>query len=68
MTLLAGALIGAGRPALAVAVPVAAAVLGGDHLAYLSGAAIIEAAARLRCGRWLADPPPDTGRRLRCVT
>ena len=41
MTLLAGALIGAGRPALAVAVPVAAAVIAGDHLAYLSGTAVI---------------------------
>ena len=32
VTLLAGALIGAGRPPLAVAVPVAAAVIGGDQL------------------------------------
>ena len=41
MTLLAGPLIGAGRPALAVAVPVAAAVIAADHLAYLSGLAVI---------------------------
>lgn len=41
MTLLAGALIGAGRPALAVAVPVVVAVIAGDQLAYFSGAAII---------------------------
>src|SRR5690242_6511086 len=41
MTLLGGALIGSGRPALAVAVPVAAAVIAGDHLAYLSGTAVI---------------------------
>jgi membrane protein DedA with SNARE-associated domain len=41
MTLLAGALIGAGRPALAVAVPVAVAVIAGDQLAYVSGAVVI---------------------------
>ena len=40
MTLLAGALIGAGRPALAVALPVVAAVFAGDQLAYFSGAAV----------------------------
>ena len=40
VTLLAGALIGAGRPALAVAVPVIAAVLAGDQLAFFSGAAV----------------------------
>jgi membrane protein DedA with SNARE-associated domain len=40
VTLLAGALIGAGRPALAVAVPVAAAVIAADQLAYLGGAAV----------------------------
>jgi hypothetical protein len=39
-TLLAGALIGAGRPALAVALPVVAAVLVGDQLAYVSGSAV----------------------------
>src|SRR5260370_42205315 len=51
MTLLAGALIGSGRPALAVAVPVAAAVIGGDHLAYLSGSAMIGWWRRRRPGR-----------------
>ena len=40
ITLLAGALIGAGRPALAVALPVAAAVIGGDQLAAHSIATI----------------------------
>jgi len=40
VTLLAGALIGAGRPALAVAVPVILAVIAGDQLAFFSGAAI----------------------------
>ena len=40
VTLLAGAAIGAGRPALAVALPVVAAVVAGDQLAYFSGAAV----------------------------
>ncbi len=40
MTLLAGALIGSGRPALAVALPVVAAIVAGDQLAYFSGAAV----------------------------
>lgn len=40
VTLLAGALIGAGRPALAVAVPVIVAVIAGDQLAFFGGAAI----------------------------
>lgn len=39
-TLLAGALIGAGRPWLAVAAPVVAAVIAGDQLAYFTGAAV----------------------------
>jgi len=51
VTLLAGALIGGGRPALAVAVPVAAAVIAGDHLAYLSGTAVIGWWRRRRPGR-----------------
>src|SRR5260370_6788457 len=51
MTLLAGALIGSGRPALAVAVPVAAAVIAGDHLANLSGSAVIGWWRRRRPGR-----------------
>jgi membrane protein DedA with SNARE-associated domain len=51
VTLLAGALIGAGRPALAVAVPVAAAVFGGDQLAYVSGAAVTRWWQRRRPGR-----------------
>jgi membrane protein DedA with SNARE-associated domain len=40
ITLLAGALIGTGRPAFAVAIPVAAAVIGGDQLAYVTGTAV----------------------------
>jgi membrane-associated protein len=51
MTLLAGALIGAGRPALAVAVPVAVAVVAGDQLAYVSGAVVIGWWRRRRPGR-----------------
>jgi membrane protein DedA with SNARE-associated domain len=56
MTLLAGALIGAGRSALAVAVPVAAAVIIGDQLAYLTGAAVI--------GWWRRRRPGRAGSRL----
>ena len=41
VTLIAGALIGSGRPVLAVAVPMVIAVIGADQLAYLSGAALI---------------------------
>jgi membrane-associated protein len=51
MTLLAGALIGSGRPALAVAVPVVVAVVGGDQLAYFSGAAVTGWWRRRRPGR-----------------
>ena len=56
MTLLAGALIGAGRPALGVAVPVIAAVIAGDQLAYFSGAAVTGWWRRRRPGR--AERPP----------
>lgn len=41
MTLLAGALIGTGRPPLEVAVPVAAAVIAADQIAYFGGAVVI---------------------------
>ena len=51
VTLLAGALIGAGRPALAVAVPVVAAVVAGDQLAFFSGAAVTGWWRRRRPGR-----------------
>ena len=51
MTLLAGALIGSGRQALAVAVPIVAAVVGGDQLAYFSGAAVTGWWRRRRPGR-----------------
>src|ERR1700679_3574288 len=39
-TLLAGALIGAGRPALAVVLPVVAAVILGAQVAYFGGSAV----------------------------
>lgn len=51
MTLLAGALIGAGRPAVEVAVPMVVAVIGGDQIAYFSGAAVIGWWRRRRPGR-----------------
>ena len=51
VTLLAGALIGAGRPALAVVVPVVAAVVAGDQLAFFSGAAVTGWWRRRRPGR-----------------
>lgn len=41
MTLLAGALIGAGRPAFEVGIPVCAAVLAADQIAYFGGAVVI---------------------------
>jgi membrane protein DedA with SNARE-associated domain len=53
VTLLAGALIGAGRPALAVALPVVAAVILGDQLAYFSGSAV--------AGWWRRRRPGGTG-------
>jgi membrane protein DedA with SNARE-associated domain len=68
MTLLAGALIGAGRPALAVAVPVIAAVVSGDQLAYFGGAAVIGWWRRRRPGRAAADQPARRGRAATWLT
>lgn len=68
MTLLAGALIGAGRPALAVAVPVIAAVLIGDQLAYFSGAAVIGWWRRRRPGRADTEQPVRRGRAASWLT
>lgn len=71
ITLLAGALIGAGRPGFAVAVPVAAAVIGGDQLAYFSGAVVrnwwrhrrpgrdTRSVRRGRTGAWFAAAMPS---------
>jgi membrane-associated protein len=68
MTLLAGALIGAGRPAFAVAVPVIAAVIGGDQLAYFSGAAVIGWWRRRRPGQADTEQPPRRGRAAAWLT
>jgi membrane protein DedA with SNARE-associated domain len=62
MTLLAGALIGSGRPALAVAVPIVAAVVGGDQLAYFSGAAVTAWWRRRRPRRTGERSVPSSGR------
>ncbi|HEX3965076.1 MAG TPA: hypothetical protein VHZ03_51945 [Trebonia sp.] len=56
VTLLAGSLIGTGRPALAVALPVVAAVIAGDQLAYFSGSAV--------AGWWRRRRPGRTGGRI----
>lgn len=58
VTLLAGALIGAGRPAFAVALPVIVAVILGDQLAYFSGSAVAGWWRRRRPGRAPASPAP----------
>jgi membrane-associated protein len=68
MTLLAGALIGTGRPALAVALPVAAAVIGGDQLAYFTGAAVVGWWRRRRPGRITEDRPARRGRAAKWLT
>jgi hypothetical protein len=67
VTLVAGALIGAG-PAVAVAVPLAAAVIGGDHLAYHAGSGVIGWWRRRRPGRGRARPPARQGRAARWLT
>lgn len=67
MTLLAGALIGAGRPALEVAVPVIAAVVAGDQVAYFSGAAVTRWWRRHRPAR-AAGPPGRDGRAAAWLT
>ena len=61
VTLLSGALIGAGRPALAVAVPVVLAVIAGDQLAYFGGATVTAWWRRRRPNRPARSPAP--GRR-----
>ena len=60
-TLLAGALIGAGRPALAVALPVVVAVVVGDQLAYFSGSAVAAWWRRRRPERADAGPARPSG-------
>jgi hypothetical protein len=56
VTLLAGALIGTGRPSLAVALPVVVAVIAGDQLAYFSGSAVARWWRRRRPGRTGREP------------
>lgn len=68
MTLLAGALIGAGRPVLAVAVPVIVAVIGGDQLAYVSGAAVVGWWRRRRPGRAAEARPSRRGQAATWLT
>lgn len=58
VTLIAGALIGSGRPVLAVAVPMVIAVIGADQLAYLCGAALIDWWRRRRPARAERGGPP----------
>jgi membrane protein DedA with SNARE-associated domain len=65
VTLLAGALIGAGRPALAVAVPVVASVVAGDQLAFFSGAAVTGWWRRRRSGRAERESGAQPARRGR---
>jgi membrane protein DedA with SNARE-associated domain len=67
MTLLAGALIGAGRPALAVAIAVSAAVIVGDQLAYFGGAAVTAWWRRRRPAR-PPRPPARGGRAVAWFT
>jgi hypothetical protein len=67
VTLLAGTLIGAGRPALAVALPVVVAVVAGDQLAYFSGSAVAGWWRRRRPGR-AADRPARPGRAAAWLT
>jgi membrane-associated protein len=68
VTLVAGALIGAGRPALAVAVPVIVAVVAGDQLAFFSGAALTGWWRRRRPGRPEQQQPARRGRTAAWLT
>jgi membrane protein DedA with SNARE-associated domain len=68
VTLLAGALIGAGRPALAVAVPIVVAVVAGDQLAFFSGAALTGWWRRRRPGRPEQQQPARRGRTAAWLT
>lgn len=55
MTLLAGALIGSGRPAAEIAIPMMIAVITGDQLAYFGGALVV--------GWWRNRRHPDRAER-----
>lgn len=67
MTLLAGALIGSGRPAFAVAIPVAASVIAADQVAYFTGAAVIAWWRRRRPERG-GEREPSRGRAATWLT
>jgi membrane protein DedA with SNARE-associated domain len=56
ITLLAGALVGAGRPGLAVVLPLVVAVVGGDQAAYFAGSAVRGWWNRRRPGRPVRPP------------
>ena len=56
VTLIAGALIGAGRPAFAVVIPMVLAVIGADQLAYFGGAFLIDWWRRRRSARAGGQP------------
>lgn len=68
MTLLAGALIGAGRPPLEVAVPMVLAVIAGDQVAFFSGAAVIGWWRRRRNGRAGSEGAVQRGRTATWLT
>lgn len=67
VTLLAGALAGAGRAPLFIAVPVAAAVLAGDHLAYRSGPAVVILWRWRGSGRAGGQVPPWLAAAVPCL-
>ena len=68
MTLLAGALIGAGRPAVEVAVPICAAVIVADQLAFFGGAIVISWWHRRRGDRAGALPSARQGKAAKWLT
>lgn len=68
VTMLAGALIGYGRPALEVAIPVAVAVYAGDQVAYFCGALVVGWWRRRRPGRGNPAPAVRRGRAAKWLT
>jgi membrane protein DedA with SNARE-associated domain len=68
MTLLAGALIGSGRPAAEVVVPMTIAVLSGDQLAYFFGGLVVGWWRSRRPDRAKQAPPPRRGRAAKWLT
>jgi hypothetical protein len=67
VTLIAGALIGAGRPALAVVIPMVLAIVGADQVAYFSGAFLIDWWRRRRTARGQQQPPAPAAQRVERV-